>query len=88
MKILPDIELQELAGEHLLVLPDEGGEEMSRVVPLDEPALYLLERLQGREFGLDDAVALLLEAYDVEEEIAREDVGELFAQLRELKVVE
>lgn len=88
MKIKDGFRLRNLAGEHIVV--GEGLEQVNfnKMIVLNETACYLWEKLEGKEFTLDDMTALLLDEYDVSEELARKDVQTLVAKLKENSVLE
>ena len=80
MKIKKGFELQVVCGEYLVVAAGEENVNFSKIISLNESAAYLWNNLVDKEaFTIDDMTALLLNEYDVEESIAREDC-ELIAE--------
>lgn len=61
----------------------------SKIISLNETAAYLWNGVAGKEsFTTDDMVQLLLEEYDVEENIALEDCELIVARWREMELLE
>lgn len=83
MKINPIYKVRKIAGENIILLQGKIGGDMTRVVAFNESALLMWESLQGKEFTVDDAVAVLLDNYDVEEATARADAEKWVETIRE-----
>ncbi|MBO7576594.1 MAG: PqqD family protein [Bacteroidales bacterium] len=83
MKINPIYKVRKIAGENIILLQGKTGGDMTRVVAFNESALLMWESLQGKEFTVDDAVAVLLDNYDVEEATARADAEKWVETIRE-----
>lgn len=83
MKINPIYKVRKIAGENIILLQGKTGGDMTRVVAFNESALLMWDSLQGKEFTVDDAVAVLLDNYDVEEATARADAEKWVETIRE-----
>ena len=83
MKINPIYKVRKIAGENIILLQGKTGGDMNRVVAFNESALLMWDSLQGKDFTVDDAVAVLLDNYDVEEATARADAGKWVETIRE-----
>ena len=83
MKINPIYKVRKIAGENIILLQGKTGGDMTRVVAFNESALLMWDSLQGKDFTIDDAVAVLLDNYDVEEATARADAGKWVETIRE-----
>lgn len=88
MKIDPKLKIRTVVGEAVVLLPGKDAKDMTKVLALNPTSQFLWENLSGKEFTMDDAVALLVENYDVSKEQATEDVEKWIAQLREIAVIE
>lgn len=89
MKIKEGFELQNVCGEYLIVAAGEENINFSKLISLNESAAYLWGKLSGKEsFTVEDMTALLLEEYDVEESIAREDSIKMAESWKEFGLVE
>lgn len=89
MKIKEGFELQNVCGEHIIVPAGEDNMDFSHIISLNPTAAYLWENIAGRaEFTVEDMVALLLEEYEVEEDIALEDCRLIIECWKEMGLVE
>lgn len=72
------------------VLIGEGVNQVhfDKLIDFNASAAYLWEEIQGKDFGVETLVALMLEKYDVEEARAREEAVNLVGVWRELGLVE
>jgi hypothetical protein len=76
-----------IAGEYVLVPLATHGADLDAIFNLNAVGAFIWERLDGRTTGTA-IVSALLEAFDVDEERAREDYLAFVAQLRGLQAVE
>lgn len=89
MKIKKGFELQVVCGEYLVVAAGEENVNFSKIISLNESAAYLWNNLVDKEaFTIDDMTALLLNEYDVEESIAREDCELIAERWKEMELAE
>lgn len=73
MRIDTGKKVRDVAGEHIVIMQDKGVADMTKVVALNESALFLYERLKDKDFELSDVVRLLLDEYEVDEATATAD---------------
>ncbi|MBD1432243.1 PqqD family protein [Sphingobacterium sp. DN00404] len=83
MKLRTDLILRRLGREYIIVEPGQDMVDMSKVFTFNDTAVLIWERLQGREFTLETVVGVLLENYDVKEDIARRDAFALLQTFKE-----
>ena len=89
MKIKEGFEIQNVCGEYIIVPTGAENVDYSKIISLNETAAYLWNGVAGKEsFTTDDMVQLLLEEYDVEENIALEDCELIVARWREMELLE
>ena len=89
MRIKEGFEIQNVCGEYIIVPAGVENVDYSRIISLNETAAYLWESVATKEaFTIDDLVALLLNEYDVEESVAREDCGMIIERWKEMELVE
>ena len=89
MKIKEGFELQNVCGEHIIVPAGEGNMDFSHIISLNPTAAYLWEKLaEMDEFSINDMARLLLDEYEVEEEIAIEDCKLIAERWKEMGLVE
>ena len=88
MKIKSEYKVRQIAGENVLILQGCGNSDMTQIITLNDSALLLWKELEGKDFGAEDAVAVLCENYDVEETIAKSDAEAWIKRMQECGLVE
>ncbi|UIR55996.1 PqqD family protein [Sphingobacterium sp. SRCM116780] len=83
MKLRNDLTLRQLGDEYIIVDPSQDMIDMSKVFTLNQSAAFLWEELQGKDFFLGDVVALILDNYEVSQEIAEHDAKQLITSFQE-----
>ena len=85
MKIKKGFQLQNVCGEHIIIPAGEENIDFSHIISLNPTAAYLWENIADKaEFTIEDMVQLLLEEYEVEEDVALEDcklIAERWAEM-------
>ena len=51
MKIREEYKVREMAGEHVVIMQGRLGVDMTKIISLNESALYLWNALAGKEFS-------------------------------------
>lgn len=87
MKIREEYKVREMAGEHVVIMQGRQGVDMTRIISLNESALYLWNALVGKEFTVDDAAHLLTERYAVDAATAARDAAAWVGKLRECRLI-
>ena len=87
MKIIDGFRLRKLGKEHIVVGEGLGQVNFNKMISLNASAAYVWESVEGKDVSVDDLVALLLDRYEVEEEVARRDAQALAAAWVEAGVV-
>ena len=88
MKFKEGFELQNVCGEHIVVPTGEENMDFSQIISLNPTAAYLWKNIAGKEFSVEDLVQLLLNEYEVEEDIALEDSKLIVECWKEMGLVE
>ena len=89
MKAKKGFELQNVCGEHILVPAGIENVDYSRIISLNPTAAFLWEKINAmEEFTIEDMVSSLLEEYEVEEKIAREDCEKIVERWKEMELIE
>ncbi len=88
MKIKNGFVLRDICG--VKVVSGEGLDKVnySKLITLNDTACYLWEAIEGKDFSNESLVGLLLEKYDVSEDVAKTDVEALVAKWKELDMIE
>lgn len=80
MKVDRDFVLREIGGEYVIILTGKTAFEFNGLITVNEVGVKLLHMLQ-KDVTFDDLVRGILDEYDVEEEVAREDIQEFLDKL-------
>ena len=83
MKAKKGFNLRNVCGEHVVVADGKENIDFSKIINMNESSAYLWSNLQGKDFTVDDMVALLTQEYDVDDATARRDSEHLMALWKE-----
>ena len=86
MKINQDFIMRDVAGEKVVV-PVGAAAELNALITLNGTAAFMWE-CQQEERTPEEVRQMVLEAYDVDAEIAQRDVEAFLGALRQLKMLE
>ena len=87
MRINEKLKVRTVAGENIVIMQDATGSDLTRVVALNESALFLYNQLLSKQFEVDDIVRLLTEEYEVNEADARKDAEAWVADMKKNNLV-
>lgn len=88
MKIKDGFTLRQLCGEYVVIGEGLSQVNFNKILSMNESAGYLWTEVQGKDFTLEDLVALLTDRYEVSAEQAMEDVKKMVAVWQEHGVLE
>ena len=88
MKIKEQYKVREMAGEHVIIMQGKHGSDLTKIISLNESALYLWNELQGKEFDTEAVANMLVERYGIESAIATADAERWIEKLRECNIAE
>lgn len=77
MKIAEGFRLRQLGRDYIVVGEGLAQVNYNKMISLNETAAYLWDSLKDKEFEVDDMVKLLLEKYEVTEDVAMQDCAKL-----------
>ena len=80
--------MREMAGEHVIIMQGKHGSDLTKIISLNESALYLWNELQGKEFDTEAVANMLVERYGIESAIAAADAERWIEKLRECHIAE
>lgn len=80
MRVKKDFILREIAGDYIIIPTGKTALEFNGLITVNEVGASLWNMLQ-KEMTLEDLVKGILEEYDVEESVAREDIQEFLEAL-------
>lgn len=79
--------LRKAGKQYVIVQHALAGSGMSTVYTLNSTASYLWEQLGDREFTTWTLVHLLCEKFEVDEDVARQDIERLIDEWRKLELI-
>ena len=86
MKIKPNFELRDICDQKVIIA--QGIEnDFNQMIVLNESSAYLWEHIVGKSFTEADMVALLCDAYDIDEATATKDIKNFIQTLRDLNLL-
>ena len=88
MKIKEGYKVREMAGEHVIIKQGRFGADMTRVIALNATSLLLWQKLQGRDFEVEDVAKVLTDNYEVEAATATADAAAWMEKLVEAGLAE
>lgn len=80
MKVEKEFVLREIAGDYIVIPTGKTVLEFNGLISMNEVGVSIWKMLQ-RDVTLDDLVRGILDEYDVEESVAREDIQEFLDKL-------
>ena len=87
MKIRKEFVLREIAGDYIIIPTGKTTLAFKGLITVNEVGAALWKMLQS-EKSLDELVKAILDEYDVEESVAREDIQDFLETLRENGILE
>lgn len=80
MKVDKEFVLREIAGDYIIIPTGKTVLEFNGLITVNEVGMFIWNMLQN-EVTFEEIVQGILKEYDVEEEIAREDIQEFLEKL-------
>lgn len=77
MRIKEGFKIRPLGHEFIVTAEGVKQVNFNKMVSLNASAAYLFEKVQGKEYSVEDLKGLLLERYEVAEELAANDAAKL-----------
>ena len=88
MKIKEQYKVREMAGEHVIIMQGKHGSDLTKIISLNESALYLWNELQGKEFDTEVVANMIVERYGIDKGVATTDAERWIEKLRECNIAE
>ena len=79
--------LRELGGDYILIGESVELVSFNNMITFNETAAYLWQAVEGKEFDVDILTQLLLDEYEVTEDIAREDAQATIDDWKEIGII-
>ena len=87
MKTKKGFRLRELGGDYILIGESVELVSFNNMITFNETAAYLWQAVEGKEFDVDTLTQLLLDEYEVTEDIAREDAQATIDDWKEIGII-
>ena len=88
MRIKDGFKMRSLLKEYVVTAEGSGQVNFNKIIALNQTAAFLWEKVSGRDFDESELVRLLLEEYDVTEDVASADVCNLVSKWREAGLID
>ena len=88
MKIKEQYKVREMAGEHVIIMQGKHGSDLTKIISLNDSALYLWNELQGKEFDTEAVADMLVERYGIDKGVATADAERWIEKMRECNIAE
>lgn len=87
MKTKKGFRLRELGGDYILIGESAELVNFNNLITFNEAAAYLWQKVEGKNFDVETLAQLLLDEYEVCEDIAREDAQATIDDWKELGII-
>ena len=87
MKTKKGFRLRELGGDYILIGESVELVNFNNLITFNEATAYLWQNVEGKEFDVDTLTQLLLDEYDVTEDIARQDAQATIDDWKEIGII-
>lgn len=91
MRLKKNLQLRRIGNNNMIVdsaLESESAVNYANVYTLNNTAAYIWEAMEGREFTEEDIVSTLCSEFDVEHDIALQDVKAQIEEWSKYKLIE
>jgi hypothetical protein len=88
MRIKEQFKVREMAGEHVVIMQGSSMSDLTRIISLNESALYLWRAIEGKDFDINMVADLLTEYYGIEDQVAQRDAAHWLDKLEECGLIE
>ena len=77
-----------MAGEHVVIMQGELGSNLTKIISLNDSALYLWQAIEGKTFDVNTIADLLAEHYGIDDQVAQNDAARWLDRLEECGLLE
>lgn len=81
MRLKENYNIRKIGDEYMMVSQSGSGLDYTRVVSLNGSAAFLIEKVKGRDFTVEELIGLLVENYGIARDIAKADVDVLVEKM-------
>ena len=87
MKTKKGFRLRELGGDYILIGESVELVNFNNMITFNETAAYLWQAVEGKEFDVETLTQLLLDEYEVSEDVARQDAQATIKDWKEVGII-
>lgn len=87
MKTKHGFRLRELGGDYILIGESAELINFNNLITFNEAAAYLWQNVEGKDFDVETLTQLLLDEYEVSEDVARQDAEATINDWKEVGIV-
>lgn len=87
MRFKEGYKVRSMAGENVVIMQGTAGSDMTRIISLNDSSLLLWNKLQGKEFEVADVAKILVDAYEIDAELAERDAKAWVEKLAECGLI-
>ena len=87
MKTKRGFRLRELGGDYILIGESAELINFNNLITFNEAAAYLWQNVEGKEFDVETLTQLLLDEYEVSEDVDRQDAEATINDWKEVGIV-
>lgn len=88
MRLRSNFKLRKVGNDYVLIDPDRGQVDLTRVYCFNSTAAFLIESLKDQEFDLDSASRILIDEFEINEDQALSDSRNILLQLKEHHLIQ
>lgn len=88
MKISPKFKLRSMAGQNVIIMQGKYGGDMTKIISLNDSAVFLWNKFHDKEFIVSEAATALVDEYEIDEQTAAKDALAWCSKLEESGLLE
>lgn len=86
MRIKKEFILREIAGEYILIPTGTTTQEFNGLITINDVAAFVWKNIE-KVNSVDELISMVLDEYDVDEDVARNDIEEFIQQLKKADMI-
>lgn len=86
MRIKKEFILREIAGEYILIPTGSTTQEFNGLITINDVAAFVWKNIE-KVNSVDELISMVLDEYDVDEDVARNDIEEFIQQLKKAEMI-
>ena len=86
MRIKKEFILREIAGEYILIPTGTTTQEFNGLITINDVAAFVWKNIE-KVNSVDELISMVLDEYDVDEDVDRNDIEEFIQQLKKADMI-